>query len=259
MKIFGELIVAFRQWPYWVFLGTRDVVAPYRRSALGVAWVYIQTLIWFTLIGIVFVPIFRPIEPLYLSYFAIGYLLFQYLSSSISGAANLFISNRALLLNVPLPMLAVLLRQGVASVVTLGLTAPIAAAVLVIDGAPVGWHLAWAAAGLIPVIIAVLTVSVVFAYVGALIPDFAFAVQAVMRVLFFGTPIIWLIDQREGLRRLIAEFNPLTHLIALVRDPIVHQSVPLDSYAIVLGGTLIMAALAIGVVELLRDRVILRL
>jgi ABC-type polysaccharide/polyol phosphate export permease len=259
MKLVSETIAAVKRWQYWLFLGARDVVAPYRRSVLGVFWVYIQTLIWFGLIGVVFVPIFQPVEPLYFSYFAVGYILFQYVSSSISGASNLFFANRGLLLNIPIPMFAVLLRQGVANLVTLALTLPIAIGVFVLDGVPAGAHLAWAALGLLPVIVAVLSVSVVFAYIGAFVPDFAFAVQSVMRVLFFGTPIIWLIEQRDGLRGAIAELNPLTHMLALVRDPIVHQTVPADSYLIVIGGTFIMIVLSVGVVELLRDRVILRL
>lgn len=259
MKLIRELADARRRWGYWLFLGARDVFSPYRRSTLGIAWLYIQNALWFSLIGVIFVPMFRDVEPNYLSYFSTGYVLFQYISASLSGAANLFVANRSLLLSVPISPLSVLLRHSVSNAINMVMTTPLLFIVFFIDGISLDAILIWSLVGLVPLILATLFSSVVFSYIGAIWGDFSFLVQSAMRILFFGTPIIWLVEQRSGLRRMIAEVNPINHMINLVRQPIVDQSVAVDSYIVVAGVSVGLVVLSITVVELLRDKIMVKI
>jgi ABC-type polysaccharide/polyol phosphate export permease len=64
-----------------------------------------------------------------------------------------------------------------------------------------------------------------------------------VQLVFFVTPILW---QKEILqqRAWIANFNPFTYLIEIVRKPLLGQPLPLNSWLIVLGFTALNIAVA---------------
>jgi ABC-type polysaccharide/polyol phosphate export permease len=53
-----------------------------------------------------------------------------------------------------------------------------------------------------------------------------------MRLVFFATPILWMPQVNERLAT-IAAWNPVTHFLAVVRDPLLYDRVPVESWWVV--------------------------
>ncbi len=65
----------------------------------------------------------------------------------------------------------------------------------------------------------------------------------------FITPIFWVGGAGGGLRGVLYDWNPLTHYIEIMRQPVVSGTVPLSSWAVVLvtsSLTSIFALFALG-------------
>ena len=74
-----------------------------------------------------------------------------------------------------------------------------------------------------------------------------------MRVLFFATPVFWLVEG-SGVRAMAAQYNPLAHLLSLAREPLLGAPMPLDSLALMTGFAVL--SWVVGVFVFSRTRVL---
>lgn len=88
--------------------------------------------------------------------------------------------------------------------------------------------------------------SIVFGIIGARFHDLSEIVQAIMRIGFLVTPIIWLPGEggRAGLLGKYMTFNPFYHYLELVRAPLLGNSIAPISWYVVLSLSAIGFALA---------------
>ena len=87
--------------------------------------------------------------------------------------------------------------------------------------------------GLLVYVVTPVWVAAILAPLCARHRDMLHAIQTAVRLLFFATPIIWMPGQSAVLDRL-AHYNVLTHFIEIVREPLIYDTVPMDSWVIVL-------------------------
>jgi ABC-type polysaccharide/polyol phosphate export permease len=91
----------------------------------------------------------------------------------------------------------------------------------------------WAIPGLIVILYTSVWVILLLGLITARLRDLQHIVSTVMRFAFFATPVIWVASDL-GSRAIIANYNPLTHFIAVVRDPILDGQVASVHWFIVL-------------------------
>ena len=63
--------------------------------------------------------------------------------------------------------------------------------------------------------------------------DLLHAVQTSMRLMFFITPILWMPGQ-SGVLAELARVNPMTHYLAVIREPLLYNHWPATSWRVVL-------------------------
>ena len=68
--------------------------------------------------------------------------------------------------------------------------------------------------------------------------DVSHLVTAVTRILFFTTPILWVYDERTGMRKMLASVNPLTHFLEVFRGPFLNEAPTSQSWLIVIAWTI---------------------
>jgi ABC-type polysaccharide/polyol phosphate export permease len=76
-----------------------------------------------------------------------------------------------------------------------------------------------------------------------------------MRLLFFATPILWMPPPGSFLDR-VAQLNPISHFIAIVRDPLIHDTVPMLSWVVVLVITAIGVPAGVLCYARTRDKIV---
>lgn len=206
------------------FLGWQDVRLMYRRTVLGQFWITLSMAVTFGAIGAVFGLIFRSPIVEYLPFLGCGLVFFNFLSLILNDGANAFIVAEHFIRQLPLSPLIyflrsiwkaffVLLHNAVALIVLLAIFpqgfSP--AVLLVIPGILV------AGTGMAGLALALAMLSTRYRDVPQML-------SAVVQVLFYLTPIVWLPESLPvAARDIIVAWNPIYPLLEVMRQPLLNQ------------------------------------
>ena len=95
----------------------------------------------------------------------------------------------------------------------------------------------WSILGFASIVPLIMFVQLILAVLCVFFRDLVQLVSAIMRIMFFLTPIIWL-PSMLGSKAEILKYNPFTHILAVVRQPLLSEPVPGESWIWIVGLTL---------------------
>ena len=93
---------AAKNW-LWTTLAIQDIKLRYRGSVLGPFWLTISTVVMVASMGVIYSTLFNASPRTYLPYFAIGLILWGYISGAISEGCQTFLGAEGIIQTVPLP------------------------------------------------------------------------------------------------------------------------------------------------------------
>jgi len=249
-------------WHIWVRLGIQDVRLKFRRSALGVSWIFVNLSVLVLAIGFIYANLLGQPAREFIPYLTIGLILWNYLTSSIVEGGNAFINSEGYIKQISLPIYLYIFR----AFVSIGLTALIALSAFVIVAllyqVPVGPGTLLAVPGFMLMMLASLLLVTIFAHLNTRFRDVAHMASVGMQVLFYVTPVIFpaeLLRKRRSLS-LVIELNPMYHLLEVVRRPLLAAG-PADwrSYAVTALFIAALAAMASTVIGFYQRRIVFAL
>ena len=234
--------------PAWWLLARNDVLARYRRTTLGPWWVVLGTGIALVGMAAVWSLIFSVKMEDFFPYLSSGYVTWLLLSSLVVEGCSVFTDGQAAAIqrNLDLPRFLHVYRLVTRNFIFFFHALVIFVLGAIYYGVQIGPQSLLAVPGLILLYLNGLWIAALFGIVGARFRDFAPAISAIMTVMFFVTPVMWKPDML-GDRGHIATMNPFTHLIAIVRDPLLGMPVAALSW-IVAGGICVCGWIAIVLV-----------
>lgn len=241
---FSDLGQSLKRLQLAYLLGFRETLLLYRIAKIGPLWMTIQTGFWALAVGYLFSPSIGHGEPSYYVYVTVGFALYSTFQIFIGDGAGVFVRSANLILNVPNPFLIYVVKVAVKASIQVTMVSPVIVVAMVIARQPVGPETIFAIPGLLLCGAFGIGVTLFLGTLAVRNRDVIFAVEAGMRLLMFITPIFWIVEDRGGTRGLIANVNPLYHLITLVREPIMGR-VP-DPFHWLIGGGSALVALTIG-------------
>ena len=129
-----DILESFRRVTLWSTLGWYDFIVRYRRTVVGPLWQTLMVAVWVFGLGFVFGRILTKTGANYTAYLAAGLVLWNYLSSSLSGSTQVFVRNAKLIFSVNNPLYTYALRQIVENLVRFAFQSLVFLAVL-----PINW------------------------------------------------------------------------------------------------------------------------
>ncbi|MBU3574765.1 ABC transporter permease [Polynucleobacter sp. UK-Mo-2m-Kol15] len=233
-------IYAFR---IWGTLGWHDIKQRYRRSVLGPFWFTLSTAIMVGVLGALYSSILNQEIANYLPFLAAGLVVWQFISSSILEGCTVFIASSALIKQIDLPLSVHVCRVVWRNFIILLHSLPIVVLALIIFGDMPSYEILLLPFGLILLLFNALWITVVLGILCTRYRDVLPIVSNFLQIAFFFTPIMWSPEILKD-RGWIAEYNPLYHLIEIVRAPILGKQIPMESWYWSIG--LVLAGLALG-------------
>lgn len=220
---------ALRNWRLAAWLGWQDAISPFRRTFIGPFWISIQTGLWVVIIVVFLGPVLGGGMENYTLYVAVGTVVFQFMSTLLVDGAAAFTRNSGLIKNIPNPLGLYLLRVLFKGLILMVAQAPVivAAAFFTPSGVPF-----MAVLSLFGVALTGWTLVGVYLTLATVTPrfrDIPFALNAVMRVMMFVTPIFWIPESRGGIRGAAAAYNPLAQMLNVIREPFLGSPPPMSS------------------------------
>lgn len=226
-----ELSEVFTKFDLASYLAWTAVKTRYKRSVLGPMWLVLGTAIGVGGLGYLWSSIFKVSREDLVPSLTIGLVSWYLLSTTITESASIFYNNRQLLLNIEVSSLLISLQLLLRQLVNFAHNLIVVAVVLFI------YPKYWSSSslmffpGLILVCLNLLWIIQLVGYIGARYRDLEPLIAAIMQPLFFITPVIFRPNQVSIDRRII-DFNPLAHLIALIRDPLLGSPPPVLSWIV---------------------------
>lgn len=217
----------------WSNLALEDLRDRYRRTVLGLLWIVVS----FALFVLVKVLVFGQLSKVSASefgvYVTLGFGLWTYINTMVVDSCTAYMQARPWILGTATPYPVFLLQAVFRNWLIFALILLVMAASLLWKSTPWSPVMLWALPGLAAYLLSSLWLAAILASLCVRYRDLYHTVQTSMRLIFFATPILWM-PATNGRLALIARWNPISHFLAIVRDPLMYDRIPVNSWTVVL-------------------------
>jgi ABC-type polysaccharide/polyol phosphate export permease len=228
-----DLIDGLRAWRLWSKFAWHDMVAKYRRSWVGPIWVVLSAAIFIGALSVVYSTLFRMELGEYLPFVAVGVVTWAFISAIATESVTTFVEAETYIRQVRVNLFVYVLRVIWRNVLVFAQQFVVALVVLILFGRLELRMLPLATLGMLLFFLQAVWITPLLGLIGTRFRDLQPIITNFLQVLFFVTPVIWL-PSLLGSRRWIADLNPLSSLIAIVREPLLGSVPSAENYAVVL-------------------------
>lgn len=209
-------------WRLWTFLGKHDIHQRYRRSTLGPLWVALSVAVTVASIGFVWGALFGLNAREFVPYLCLGTLVWNLVLGLANDGCQSFIAAQSYITHTNRPVSTYAFWVIWRNLLVAAHTLVVYVGVVVVFQLWPNENTLWVLPGFVVMLAATTWVVLLLGLVSARFRDIPQIIQSMLTVLFFVTPVIWKADQL-GERVWLAHWNPLAHVIDLVRAPLLGQ------------------------------------
>lgn len=213
---------------FWVHLILADLRSRWRRSFLGALWSIIQPLGMTALLALVFSKLFNSDIYTYAPYILSGIIVWECIAASVTGGALSFVQADAYIKQTKHPLAIYTLRTVLTNIIVL-LLSSIALFGWTVIALPQNFGLEWLSVlTIFPILIFILwPLTTVLAYFGARFRDLPHATGLILQAIWFVSPVYFEAKMfRNGGLDVLVDFNPLYHILQLIRAPLLEGTWP---------------------------------
>lgn len=231
-RFWRELAESFRHPDFWALSSWLGIIVRARKSRLGVAWLFAQSIVYVFGLGMFFAnsrfsgPVTATLGE-YLAHVALGMMVFRTVMSTVTGSAGIFNGNQAFIMDGHMRLTDYLLQALAKAAFDMCMYLPVVAATLWMAGGVAPLGLLTTLPVLFIIYLNLLWIAALFSVVGARFPDLGNLMSTVSIFAFIMTPIIWYADMipADSVRGTVMRINPLYHLIEIFRAPILGETI----------------------------------
>jgi ABC-type polysaccharide/polyol phosphate export permease len=228
-----DLSTGIRSWRLSRFLAWQDIKQRYRRSTLGPIWLTLSFGIQMLTMGVLSSFLFGASLQKSLPYVCAGMLFWLLITQMINDGALVFVATARYITQIKSPLtvflMQVIWRNVIVTAHNAAIYVLVAGFLLVVPGRSL---LLWPL-GLVLLVICLSWMVLVSAIISARYRDVPLMIQNILNILFWFTPLMYFPEQL-GQKRFLADYNPITHMIAIVREPLLGGEPALSDWLVVL-------------------------
>lgn len=233
---------------FWVHLSLADLRSKWRRSFMGVLWSILQPLGMTILLSIVFSRLFHVDIVLYAPYILSGIITWEFMSSSLTGGSLAFVQADAYIKQCRHPLAIYTLRLILSNLIVLMLASTVLW-IWALVALPQNIGLCWLAIISFFPLLALMTwpLASLLAYLGARFRDIPHAMGLILQAIWFISPVYFEAKMfRSGGLNGLVDYNPIYHLLQIIRAPVLEGQWPtLNNYLFCIGTAMVFALLAV--------------
>ncbi len=217
-----------RFWQLVWLLGTTDFKLTYFGTALGYVWSLIRPLALFGVLLVVFTQIFDFGDDIkdYAAILLLNVMLFTFFAETTQLAVTSVVAKEGVVRKMQFPRLAIPVSTVLTGLFNLGLNLIAVFAFILIYGVEPLWT--WALLPLIVIALGIITAAVatLLSVLYVSFRDTAIIWSVVSLMLFYGTPVLYTVEQIPDSFREVILANPLAAILAQAREWIIDPTAP---------------------------------
>jgi ABC-type polysaccharide/polyol phosphate export permease len=243
--IAAEIFNGFRAWRVWTILGWDDIRQRYRRSILGPFWITLSMGVFILLLGVIYGRLFHMDLATFLPYLSLGFIVWGFMSAVANDSCVAFHESGRIIKQIKLPFTTYVFRAVYRNFIVFLHTIIIFIPIAIYFRVAPNWNTLLALPGLFLVVVNAAWVATVLATFSTRYRDIQPIVVTIVQLMMFATPIMWKASSL-GNAAIVAEINPVYHLIEIVRSPMLGSVPELRSWLIAGGLAVVGSLLATG-------------
>jgi lipopolysaccharide transport system permease protein len=240
-----------------LMLGWQDIKKSYRRSVFGQLWITIGMAVTIAAIGLVFGTIFGSPMETFLPYLASGVISWAIITGILNDGANTFIAAEGMIKQISINKLVFLLRVVWRTLIVSAHNLVIFPIVLLIFTVWPGRTVLLWPIGLAVAVFSLSGAALILAILSIRYRDVPNIVNAALTVAFYSTPVIWMRENvgNNPLVDAMVNFNPLYHLLSIMRLPMIGQYPSADNWIWALASGAVFWAIALILFQKYQNRI----
>jgi len=220
MRLLSVVRVTFLQYRIWLFDAWLDVQGQFRRSTLGPLWISINGIIFTIGIAIVFSRNNAVSFNDYLFYVYTGIWVWQFIQSLVLQGSLCFVASSANLINLPFHPFLYIVQNSFKQIISWLFGLPLYILLASYTHQKIN---SWCLLSVLNLTVSAIGISfilVVVAHLCLIYRDIHQVVVNFMQLMFFITPIVWLVDGNNSWSSMLSSWNPLSWLLIGIREPL---------------------------------------
>ena len=219
-----EILATLMRVAQWSTLAWNDIKFRYRRTTLGPLWITLGLGATVFSVGILYGGLFGNELSQYLPYFAAGLIAWTFIGSTLSEGCGTFLGAAAIIRAVPVAPAVHVCRMVTRQLIMLAHNLALMVLLWLLFQWPLGWSIVLVVPGLFLNLLAVFGAVLTLSIVAARFRDIQLIVSTVLQLVFLLTPIMWDSKSLRGVAvSYVADFNPIYHLVEVVRRPLLGE------------------------------------
>jgi lipopolysaccharide transport system permease protein len=219
----ADLRQSLTSWRLWTLLGWLEVRQRYARSRVGPFWLTISMGVMIGSIGVVYGTLFGMSMRDYLPFLSISLVMWTTFAQTVQEGSLAYINSGTYIRQAATPKLIYILQVVWRNLVILAHNFLIVLVLLIIFGVKSWATLPIFIPALVVYMLNAMWIAMLAGLLSARFRDLPQIIAALIQIAFYVTPIIY---RPDALKRFsfIVEYNPLAHLVELVRSPLIGQA-----------------------------------
>ncbi len=225
--------IVIQNFRYWNFLALNEIKQKYRRSTLGTLWVSLSTAIAILGIGPIYSVLFNTKLSDYFMVVSIGLISWNFISAIIGESCGAFIANAGMIKDTNLPIetycYVVIWRNILLLLQNL--------LILYVIFNTFGFKIYPNYRLMIVISITAYFLSnlgMILSFACTRFRDLSQIVDSLMRLLFFMTPILWLVKDTKLGESPLVKYNIFYYLVDLLRNAFINNSITLNHLLLII-------------------------
>ena len=234
-----DLADGLAQWELWSTLGYQDIRQRYRRSTLGPFWLTISMAVMVGALGFLYSNLFKTQVDTYLPYLCLGVLFWNFISQMVTDGCIGLTTYENLIKQIRLPVSIHIFRIIWRNIIILAHNFVVYIAVALIFSVWPGWVGLLVIPGLVIVTLNGVWLALLLGMLTARFRDVGQLVMSFLQVVFFISPVMWRAETLPEDKQAFASLNPVSHLLAVTRDPLLGIDPSWVNWSVAIGITVV--------------------
>ncbi|OOC59566.1 ABC transporter permease [Brucella intermedia] len=246
MVAIRDIAEALSKYRLAVIFGWQDVAQRYRRSRVGAFWLTLNMAVFIGALGLIFGTLFQSEMRHFLPYVCAGIITWSFISTSVSEGCSTFISSQGIILQVRMPLFTHVMRAMWRNIIIFSHNIIIFPIVAIAMGFQINFNILWSIPGFFLLCVNLTWIMLILATLCARYRDMSQVVANILQVLFYATPIMWMVKALPGhVSHAFIQWNPVYHFLELVRAPLLGAAPTIQDWSVSVAVAVIGWAFAI--------------
>lgn len=251
-----DVVVGMSAIDIWGRLGWRETKRRYRRTTFGPFWTTVGLALFVTTLGLVWANLWHRDPKVYLPYLTSGMVCWVLFSTICADACVTFTGAEKLLRQLRISYTLLGCANVWRNTVYFFHNLTIYVLVCLYAGVGITRATLLVIPGFVLFSLNAVWITMLLGALCARYRDIQQLVGTLLQIALFLTPIFWTPDQLTGHATILAELNPVYHLIAIVREPLLGITPALSHWLVVLFMTVVGWILILQMLTKFRLRIV---